>query len=627
MKNLYITLGFIFATMAVTAQTEATKDADKLFARMEYVDAAKQYLKVGKKDDYVKGQLAECYYMTFNSKEAIKWYADLTKTQQDAETYYKYAQMLKAEGKYEEANAQMQKFASLAPTDQRAKTFLQDPNYLPKLRNQAKMFDEKKLDINDEKYSSFGGMLANDNTFYFTSARNTARKTYGANEQPFLDIYTSTYNANGTFSEPVPLSDVNSKWHDGPVAVTADGNTMYFGSESFKEKKQFERDKQNNLKLGQVYIYKATKQNGKWVEADDALPFNDKAYSSSAPALSKDGKWLYFASDRPGGQGGMDIWKVELKGSNSYGTPINLGPKVNTPGREDYPYIDDDGRLFFSSNGLKGFGALDIFFIEEAKGTEAKNVGLPVNSGKDDFAFSFNKTKNIGFFSSNRGEGNVDYLYSATPVCGVEAIVYVTDSETGRPIAAAQVAILDEKNNVIERRTSGADGKVTYNVDCDRAYTIEASAPDYVSKSFPVAKTHGGEARVDAKLDPIKVIVKDVLVLNDIFFEYDKSNITREGAFELDKVVAAMNKYPDLVIMVKSHADNRGSDKYNLRLTDRRAKSTVQYIISKCIAKNRISGQGYGESQPKVKCTDCTEEQHAQNRRSEFIVVSGGPKN
>jgi outer membrane protein OmpA-like peptidoglycan-associated protein len=613
--------------MAVTAQTEKTKEADKHFARMEYVDAAEDYLKVSKKDDYVKKQLAQCYYMTFNSKEAVKWYAELTKTQQDAETYYEYAQMLKAENRYEEANAQMQKFASLAPTDKRAVDFKADPNYLPKLRNQAKMFDEKKLDINDEKYSSFGGNLANDNTFYFTSARNTARRTYGANEQPYLDIYTSTYNANGTFSEPVPLSDLNSKWHDGPVAVTADGNTMFFASESFKEKKQFERDRENNLKLGQVYIYKATKQNGKWVESDGALPFNDKTYSSSAPALSKDGKWLYFSSDREGTYGNMDIWKVEIKGPNSYGEPVNLGPKVNTPGREDYPYIDDDGRLFFSSDGLKGFGALDIFYIEEAKGTEAKNVGMPVNSGKDDFAFSFNKSKNIGFFSSNRGENTIDQLYSATPVCGVEAIVYVTDSQTGKPIASATVAILDERNNVIETRTAGTDGKVSYNVDCDRAYTIQASAQGYESNTFPVAKTKGGEVRVDAKLKPIEVIVRDVLVLNEIYFEYDKSNITKEAAFELDKAVEAMKKYPDLVIMVKAHTDSRGSDKYNMRLSDRRAKSTVQYIISKGIAKERISGQGYGESQPKVKCGDkCTEEEHAQNRRSEFIVVSGGPK-
>ncbi len=188
----------------------------------------------------------------FNSKEAVKWYAKATQSAQEAEIYYHYAQMLKAEGQYEQANAQMQKFANLAPSDDRAIAFKADPNYLPKLRNQSKLFDEKLLDINSEKYSSFGGVLTNDNTYYFTSSRNEAGKTYGANEQPYLDIYSATYNANGTFSEPAPIGDVNSKWHDGPAAVTADGNTMYFASESFKESKQFEKDKENNLKMGQV---------------------------------------------------------------------------------------------------------------------------------------------------------------------------------------------------------------------------------------------------------------------------------------------------------------------------------------------------------------------------------------
>ncbi|MFP9100934.1 cell envelope biogenesis protein OmpA, partial [Flavobacterium sp. RHBU_24] len=478
MKNLYITLGFMLAAGSVMAQSDATRAADKLYARYEYVDAAEAYLKVKNKDNYVAKQLAESYYNMFNSKEAAKWYAEAIKSPQDAETYYKYAQMLKAEGRYEEANAQLQQFAKLAPNDQRAITFKQDPNYLPKLRNQAKLFDEKVLDINDKKYGSFGAVLTNGNTLYFTSARNTARKTYGANDEPFLDLYQATYNADGTISEPVPVSDINSKWHDGPAAVTADGNTMYFSSESFKEKKQFVKDKENNSKLGQVYLYRAIKNGGKWENIEE-LPFNGKTWSTGNPALSKDGKWLYFASDREGSMGGSnDIWKVEIKGGNSYGEPVNLGPKVNTEGRESFPYITDDEKLYFSSDGRKGFGSLDVFVIDLKKGTEAQNVGLPVNSNKDDFAFTFNDTKKVGFFSSNRD--GFDKIYLATPVCGVEAIVMVRDAKTGKAIAAAKVAIVDDKGNVIETRTSDSKGAVSYRVDCDRAYTIQASAEGYV---------------------------------------------------------------------------------------------------------------------------------------------------
>ena len=623
MKNLYITLSFMLAATAALAQTKDTEEADKLYARYEYVDAAAKYLKVDKKDAYVNKQLAESYYNMFNSKEAVQWYAKATETPQDAETYYKYAQMLKAEGRYEEANAQMAKFASLAPQDHRAIAFKQDPNYLPKLRSQAKLFDEKVLDINDAKYSSFGPVLAGDNNLYFTSARNTARRNYGVKEEPYLDLYQATYNANGTFSEPVPVSDVNSKWHDGPASVSADGNTMYFASESFKEKKQYEKDKENNLKVGQVYLYKATKVNGKWDNITD-LPFNNKKWSTGNPALSKDGKTLYFASDRDGSIGGNDIWKVEVKGDNSYGEPVNLGPKVNTEGKESFPYITDNNKLYFSSDGRKGFGALDVFVIDLAKGTDAMNVGAPINTGKDDFAFTFSDEKKIGFFSSNRD--GIDKLYSATPVCGVEAIVMVRDVKTGAALAMAKVAILDEKGNVIETRTSGADGSVTYNVDCNRAYTIQASADGYESNSFPVAKNPGGVANVAADLNPIaKIITPTAVVLNAIYFDYDKSNITKEAAFELDKLVEAMKAKPAMVIMAKSHTDSRGSDQYNMSLSNRRARSTVQYIISKGIAKERISGQGYGESEPKVACGEnCTDAEYAQNRRSEFLIVKGG---
>ena len=623
MKNLYITLSFMLAVQLASGQSQATEKADKLYARMEYVDAAQAYLKLADKNDpYVYRQLAESYYNVFNSKEAVKWYARAVESPQEAEIYYHYAQMLKAEGQYEKANEQMQKFAQLAPNDQRAIAFKADPNYLPKLRNQSRLFDEKLLDINSEKYSSFVGVLSNDNTFYFTSSRNEARKTYGANEQPYLDMYSATYNANGSFSDPSPVSELNTKWHDGPAAVTSDGNTMYFASESYNESRQFERDKENTLKLSQVYLYKATKKDGKWGNAE-LLPFNEKTYSTANPAISADGKTLYFVSNREGGQGGNDIWKVEVKGGNSYGEPQNLGSLINTPGNDNFPYITEDNKLYFSTDGRKGFGALDVYVADLNKGTEAQNVGAPVNSGQDDFAFSFNVQKNIGFFSSNRGTTGVDKLYSATPVCGVEAVVMVRDAKTGRSLSSAKVAILDERSNVIETRTTSADGKVSYSIDCNRAYTIQASAEGYESNTYPVAKTNGGVVNIAADLNPIQEIVKETeVVLNDIFFEFDKSNITKEGAFELDKLVEALKANPAMVIMVKAHTDNRGSDAYNMNLSNRRAKATVQYVISKGIAKERISGQGYGESQPKTDCkADCTEEQHAQNRRSEFIIV------
>lgn len=609
-------------TLTLAAQNKDTESADKLYAKFEYLDAAKAYEKIASKgkDPYVYKQIADSYYNLFNAKEATKWYAKLIDLkQQDAETYYRYAQMLKVEGKYEEANKQMQKFASMAPQDQRAVLFNQDPDYLPKLKTQTKLYDEKILDINDDKYADFGGFVTDDNTFYFASTRNTARRTYGRNEEPYMDIYTSTYNDNGTLSEPTPLSDLNTKWHDGPVTVTGDGKTMYFASESWKEG-SFEKDTPGQ-RTGLIYLFVATKENGKWGNVKP-VPFNEKKYSTGNPSVSKDGKTLYFASNRPGSKGGStDIWKVEVLGDNKYGKPENLGPKVNTEGRENFPYITDDNKLFFASEGRKGFGGMDIFMIDLNKGTDAMNIGLPVNSSKDDFAFSFNNTKNIGFFSSNKA--GKDNLYMAIPICGVEAIVQVKDAKTGKVLANATVSILDDRNNVIETTTADAEGKVTYNVDCDRAYVIQASKDGYLQNTFPIAKTKERVVNITADLTPVEVlIVGNEVKLKEIYFEYNKSNITPEGAAELDKLVQLMKSMPNMVIMAKAHTDNRGSAEYNLALSDRRAKATVQYVISKGIDSSRMSGQGYGESQPKIDCGEnCTEEQHALNRRIEFIIV------
>ncbi len=620
MKKTYITLSFVFAGLTLSAQNKNTQTADKLYNRYEYIDAAEEYLKLvsnNKADNYVYRQLADSYYNVFNTVEAAKWYAKATEEKQDAELYYRYAQMLKANAQYEASNQQMEKFAALAPNDQRAIAFKKEPNYIPRLTDQQKMFDFKTLDINSDK-SDFGAVLTNDNTLYFASARNTSRKSYGWNDEPYLDLYKTTRNADGTFSKPTEAEGVNSKWHDGPAAVSADGNTMYFSSETFRDK-IFDKDKEKKVKFGNVGLFKATKTDGKWGNIQ-ALPFNNKDYNVGNPSLSKDGKTLYFSSNMPGTLGGSDIWKVEITGDNTYGTPQNLGNTINTEGRENFPFLSDDNKLYFSSDARQGFGGLDVFVVDLEKGTEVKNVGKPVNSEKDDFAFTFHKDQNIGFFSSNRG--GQDDIYAAIPVCGVQLNTTVKNAKTGEILSGAAVAILDDRNNVIETKTTAMDGKATYATECDKAYTLQVSKDGFVSKTIAVDKSKGGEMPIVAELDPIDVIVTETeVILNDIFFEFNKSNITKEGAFELDKLVQVMKSNANMVIMVKSHTDNRGSDSFNMNLSDRRAKATVQYVISKGIAKDRIEGKGYGESEPKVQCEKCTNEEHAKNRRSEFMIV------
>jgi outer membrane protein OmpA-like peptidoglycan-associated protein/tetratricopeptide (TPR) repeat protein len=621
MKKIYILLSFVIASSTLTAQNKATKSADKLYGQLEYVTAAEAYLKLvdnGKSDAYVHKQLADCYFNIFDTENAAKWYAKAIQEKQDSETYYRYAQMLKANGKYQEANKQMQKFASMEPKDLRAKAFNENPNYIAGLLDQDKWFNVKALDINSDK-SDFGAVLQ-DNTVYFTSARNSSKKVYGWNKEPFLDIYSASYNADGTITNTAPVKELNSKYHEGFVSVSADGNTLYFTSDSFR-KNLFEKDKPHNVKLGRNNLYKATKDGEKWGNIT-SLPFNSKEYSTSNPSLSKDGKTLYFSSNMPGSIGGVDIWKVAVNGDGSYGVPENLGKTINTEGNESFPFISDDNMLYFASSGRQGFGGLDVYQADLNKGTEAKNVGKPVNSEKDDFGFTFNSIKNIGFFSSNRN-GNDD-IFGANPVCGLEVITIVTNAKTGEILVDAKVAIVDDKKNVIKTETSNAKGEVSYRVECEKEYTIQAAKDGFESNTFAVAKSmKTGKTNVDAALQPIDVIVTETeVILKPIYFEFNKSNITQEGAFELDKLVQVMKSNDKLVIMSKSHTDNRGSDKYNMNLSDRRAKSTVQYLISKGVSKDRISGKGFGESELKVACGEnCTEEQHAQNRRSEFLIV------
>ena len=622
MKKTYILLILVLASSLISAQNKDTQVADKLFKKFEFISAAESYLKLVasyKEDGYVYRQLGDCYFNIYNTKEAAKWYAKAIAKKQDSELYYRYAQMLKAIGNYAESNKQMQKFAEMQPNDSRAKTFNENPNYIPVLLDQRKSFDVKSIDINSDK-SDFGAFLM-DNTIYFTSARNSNSKIYSWTKEPFLDIYKANLNEDGTISNILLLKEINSKYHDGSVSISQDGSTMYFTSDSFREN-SFEKDKASKLKLGRNNIFSAKFVNGKWDEIT-SLPFNSKDYSTGNPSISKDGKTLYFSSNRPGSIGGVDIWKVAISESGSYGTPENLGKNVNTEGNESFPFITFDNVLYFSSDAKQGLGAMDVYKIDLTKNSEAKNLGKPVNSEKDDFAFTINENKNIGFVASNRN-GNDD-IFKLIPVCNYEVNAIVTNANSGAIIAEANVSILDDKNNIISTIKANNKGEVSYTVDCEKTYTIQAIKDGFESNSFAVIASNkkGGSIKIDAVLMPISEIITEKEVkLKPIFFEYNNSNITQQGAFELDKLVQIMKNNEKLIIFVKSHTDNRGTDEFNLLLSDKRVKATIQYVISNGIDPNRISGKGFGETEPKVDCKEnCTEEEHEQNRRSEFLIV------
>ncbi|WP_179335418.1 OmpA family protein [Winogradskyella costae] len=630
MKNfntlLLITL---MSGFCLTAQNNDTKKADKHFDRYEFVKAVDDYNKLvekGKGDSYVYGQLAESYYNIFNTVEAERWYAKALETSNDPEMVFKYSQMLKANGKYEASGNQMDKFATMRPADNRATAYRANPDYLPKILDQGKKFNLQNADYNSEQ-SDFGGIMNNGN-LYITSGRNDSRKNYGWNDQPFLDIYTVAKNSDGSSQEAVLANNkINTKYHEGLVSFSPDGETMYFSRESYFEK-DYQKDSLSSAKFSQLYLFKATKLGDDW-DTVESLAINSENYSVKNPSVSADGKTIYFASNMPGGYGNFDIYKASISTDGTLGEPVNMGQKVNTEAQEMFPYISSNNTLYFSSTGHLGLGGLDVFYTKEIDGkiSTIRNAGIPINSNADDFAFVIDEENDQGLVSSNRAGGKgSDDIYEfkkLEPLCDVLVIATILDDKTREPIAGATVALFDAEGNKVLSKITNAEGLAEFMIECEQDTELEVVMDGFDSKKVQVKGSNEEENNVQINLDPIeKLILAETIDLAPIYFDFDKSNITTQAAFELDKLVQIMNKYPEMKINAISHTDSRGPESYNTLLSNRRAKTTVQYVISKGISEARISGEGKGETEPKVDCSArCTKAQHAENRRSEFIIV------
>lgn len=623
MKKILILLSIILTNANfISAQNKTTEKADLFFDTYQYVNAITEYKKLAEgkhANAYIYSQLADCYYYVFNNPEASKWYAKAIATSKvDAEVYYKYAQTLKIQGNYIEANKQMELFCQMKPNDYRAIQHKTNPNYIDGLENKSKLFEIENPIFYTEGVSDFGAVLTDENELYFISNRSGSSKIDNTSDQPYLDIYKSILNNDGLFSKPVAVSELNTIYHDGPLTLSKDGNTMFFSRDGLSMG-QFEKNKSAKVKVAQQGLYKATKVDGKWTNIE-ALPFNSQNYTVTNPSLSKDGKMLYFASNMPGGFGDTDIWKVQIL-NNTYSKPENLGPKINSSEKESFPFITDSNVLYFSASGRQGFGGLDIYMIDLSLMDEALNVGKPVNSEKDDFSFSFNTKFNTGYFTSNRT--NSDVIYSAIPICKTELKTLVTDIKTGKIIENALLSLFDKNGNAVYSKSSDKEGSVKFEIKCFTEYNLTITSQNYETASYPIAGISSTTEFIFIKLKPLEVVITDKeVLLNSVYFEFNKSNITAQGSIELDKLVKVMNENPTFVIYIKSHTDSNGKVDYNLKLSEQRAQATVQYIISKGIASDRISGKGFGTSELKVACgNQCTEEEHALNRRSEFLIV------
>ncbi len=640
MKNIFTFIALTFLSITtIDAQDKSSKKADKQFSKLEFVKAAESYKKLinnGKSSDYVVAQLAECYYNIFNTVEAEKWYATLAEDSSDPDIIFKYSQMLKANGKYKLSNKWMNKFVELRPADNRATSFLKNPTYLPKIISKGKRFNVQNLDINSE-YSDFGGAL-NNNKLYITSSRNTVglfdlgrwitqRISYGWNNEPYLDIYSFDVTDSGSYlNEDYLGSNINTKYHEGLASFDNEGN-MYISRESFYEN-EYVKDPESNNITSLIGIYKISKGEKNVV----ALNINSVEYSVKNPSISSDGKTLYFSSDMPGGFGNFDIYRGDIDENGNINNVENLGQKVNTEGQEMFPFIGDKNNLYFSSDSQLGLGGLDVFFTKEVDGKWAsvRNVGIPVNSNADDFAFSMNEATGEGFVSSNRSGGKgSDDIYSIKrliPICDVLLTANVMDAKTKLGIDSATTSISDKEGNIASTKTSSNEGVSEFMLVCDEAGKLIVSKEGYNSKIVDLKMSSEEFTSINVMLDPIeKIIVAEKIELNAIYFDFDKSNIKAEAAFELDKLVQIMNKYPEMTVSIESHTDSKGPSSYNQRLSERRAKTTSQYVISKGIDSSRLSSAGKGESSPVVDCTNCSKDEDQLNRRSEFIITAGNP--
>lgn len=646
-KKLLALTALLVLTVNVFGQSR--KVADRYFEEFSYVQSAKLYkdlvLIKGDSSQHVLSRLAESYYNNSDTKEAEIWYQKLISNfneKVEEKHLFKYAQALRSNGKYKKSDSI---FLTLAQAQKSSlNEELKKDSYLSDYNNQEKRIGVRNLAINTP-YSDFGGFLLNGKSYFSSSVPNDSKrqKIYKWNNQPFLNIYKAEeeiQTLEGSKQDTILVlgniqklgEPIASELHESTPIFTKDGKTIYF-TRNNSEGKRARRSKKNTSNLK---IYKASYVNGYWVNVKE-LPFNNDEYSTGHPALSLDEKTLYFVSNMPGGYGQSDIYKVEIKGKDEYGEPVNLGSTINTPEKEVFPYVGNDNVLYFSSNGHLGLGLLDIFqtkINDDGTLSSPENLGYPFNSKKDDFSFFISKNGKRGFFSSNREKGKGDddiysfFIYTDPPVCTQIVKGVIKNNKTNAPVDAAVIKLINKEKEIIAETISDSSGNYTFkDVPCNNTYTVTAIKLDHRSGRSVVSTTGKRSDEVTANIKLTPLIIGNQIVIKPIYFDYDKSVIREDAEYELENIVTVMTNHPEIVIKIESHTDSRGRKDYNRMLSDKRAKSTRDYILSRGIASNRIeSAIGYGEDKPLNDCVDgkkCTEEEYQLNRRSYFYIIKG----
>ncbi|MFN8256392.1 MAG: OmpA family protein [Bacteroidales bacterium] len=603
LKFSAVLLLILFSGIAISAQTKKIKKADDTFNAGEYYKASEMYTKLYSKANskLIKGELAfklgECYRKLNEPKKAEKWYQRAVNAKyQDPMSVCYLADAMKMNEKYADAIVEYELFKDLVPDDPRGKDGVQSCEMALKWINNPDRYMVENMKELNSKQSDFRPEFFKDNTvLYFTSSREggTGNNFNNNSGQNFADIFFTTKDRKGKWSEPIPaMGDMNSQYDEGACSINSKGTELYFTS-----------CKAVKGEVGGCQIYKATYTGTGWSQVELVPLVEDSAVSVGHPAISSDELTLYFVTDMTGGAGGKDIWKAtRASKSQKWGKPVNLGLPVNTAGDEMYPYIREDGVLYFSSNAHLGLGGLDIFRLDKDESGRPLIVNMkpPINSPSDDFGIIFDGKEETGYFSSTRagGKGNDDIYSFDLPALVFTLKGTVRNDATDEIISEALVKLEGSDGTSLETN-SGTDGGFKFRIKPETDYVVTTSKTGFL-KGKANESTKGLTKSTDIAIEIFMAPVTAVIEVQNIFYDFNRWELRPESMVALDKLVETLNLNSNITIELSSHTDFRGSDQDNMILSQKRAQSVVDYLVSKGITPERLVAKGYGESQPRV---------------------------
>ena len=654
MHNYYIRFIFLafLATTICTVPADAQKKqkdsrAQAAFEAGEYYAAIDLYKDAYNKVDKdqktgIFFKIGECYRILGDSRSAVMWYKKAVREEhQDPIIFLRYGQMLLVSEKYPEAEEEFKKYLELVPDDPRGGVGVESCQAAIVWKENPTGYIVENMRVFNSRQRDFSPAYVNEayTEVLFTSTREDAfgNETHGATGQNFADMFATSMDRKGKWSVPVPVESLNTEFEEGTPCISPDFSTLYFTR----------CKKGKNQQLG-CQIYRSTAEGGEWGEAVVEFEAFGDSITTAHPAISPDGNTLYFVSDMPGGMGENDIWKVN-KEEGSWGDPVNMGEEINTPGNELYPFVHADGTLYFSSDSRVGLGGLDIYkAIEDETGAwRRENMRPPINSAEDDFGIVFEGEVEKGFFSSSRkGRGNDEIFSFVLPPLEFAVNGIVKDERTDQILPGSTVRSVGSDGITVES-TTGDEGSFRFMLKPGTDYVFIASQTGYLNGKVRESTRGLDQSRVfDVTI--YLASTKRVIELPNIFYDFAKWDLRPESMVSLDNLVETLDDNPNVTIELMSHTDSRGTPADNQELSQKRAQSVVDYLISKGIAADRLQAMGYGESQPKVvdekikevhefleleevltdefiqqlSSPDLQEKAHQVNRRTEFRVLS-----